>query len=97
MVSEVLNGGQAAPPLYTAIEVLHAYAHHDVQALAQSDIYRPALVSVHHAAQIFGQIGTPAHGAARQLSALCEGLPVITDSVVASLASLLDSTSTVVS
>jgi hypothetical protein len=97
MVNDVLSGGQLSPSLYAAIEVLQAYAQHDVQALAQSDIYRPALVSAHHASKIFSHIGLPAHEAPRQLSTLCEGLTVVTEAYTASLASLLDSTSTVVS
>jgi hypothetical protein len=96
MVNEVLSRRELSEHLYPAIEVLHAYAQHDVQTLALSDIYLPALVSVHHASTIFGDIGLAVNGTAQAFGDLCSASPQVVESVMGSLAALLNSTGNVV-
>lgn len=96
MVNEVLTRREISTHLYPAMEVLHAYARHDLQTLSSSDIYLPALVSVHHASTIFGDIGLSVDGTAKALGDLCHGSPQVMDSVMSSLAALLNSTGNVV-
>jgi len=96
MVNEVLTHRELSAHLYPAIEVLHAYAQHDLQTLVSSDIYLPALVSVHHAANIFGDIGVPVDSSAKAFGDMCHGSPQVVDGVMSSLAALLNSTGNVV-
>jgi hypothetical protein len=96
MVNEVLTRRELSAHLYPAIEVLYAYAQHDLQTLVSSDIYLPALVSVHHASTIFGDIGLAVGGTAKAFGDLCRGSPQVVESVVGSLAALLNSTGNIV-
>jgi hypothetical protein len=97
MVNEVLSGRELSQHLYSAIEVLYAYAQHDIQTLAVSDIYLPALVSVHHASTIFAGIGLSTDTSAKAFGTLVQDQPVVTDAIMSSLATMLNSTGTVVS
>jgi len=110
MVNEVLTRRELSAHLYPAIEVLHAYAQHDIQTLVSSDIYLPALVSVHHASTIFGDIGLSVggtanafgdiglsvDGTAKAFGDLCHGSPQVAEAVLSSLSALLNSTENVV-
>lgn len=96
MVNEVLTRQELSHQLYPAIEVLHAYAQHDTQTLASSDIYLPALVTVHHAATIFASLGLPLDSSVKAFGQLCEGSSEVVDAIMSSLAALLNSTATVV-
>jgi hypothetical protein len=96
MVNEVLTRRELSEHLYPAVEVLYAYAQHDLQTLASSDIYLPALVSVRHASTIFGDIGLAVNGAAQTFGDLCSASPQVVESVMGSLAALLNSTGNVV-
>ena len=97
MVNEVLTRRELSAHLYPAIEVLYAYAQHDLQTLVSSDIYLPALVSVHHASTIFGDIGLVVNNIAKASGDLCSTSPQVVESVMDSLAALLNSTGNVVS
>jgi hypothetical protein len=97
MVNEVLTTGQPSRELETAIDVLQQYAEHDLKTLAESDIYRPALISVHHASTLFARIGATSSEGAHKLGNKCEGLPEVTEAIYASLAALLDSAQTIAS
>jgi hypothetical protein len=96
MVNEVLTRRELSAHLYPAIEILYAYAQHDLQTLVSSDIYLPALVSVHHASTIFGDIGSSVDGTAKAFGDLCSGSPQVVESVMGSLAALLNSTGNIV-
>jgi hypothetical protein len=96
MVNEVLTRRKLSAHLYPAIEVLYAYAQHDLQTLVSSDIYLPALVSVHHASTIFGDLGVSVDSTAKAFGKLCSDSLQVVDSVMASLAALLNSTGNVV-
>jgi hypothetical protein len=96
MVNEVLTRRELSAHLYPAIAVLYAYAQHDLQTLVSSDIYLPALVSVHHASTIFGDIGLAVGGTAKAFGDLCRGSPQVVESVMGSLAALFNSTGNVV-
>jgi hypothetical protein len=96
MVNEVLTRRELSAHLYPAIAVLYAYAQHDLQTLVSSDIYLPALVSVHHASTIFGDIGLAVGGTAKAFGDLCRGSPQVVESVMGSLAALLNSTGNIV-
>ena len=96
MVNEVLTRREMSAHLYSAIEVLNAYAQHDLQTLSSSDIYLPALVSVHHASTIFGDIGLSVDGTAKAFGDLSHGSSQVMESVMSSLAALLNSTRNVV-
>jgi hypothetical protein len=96
MVNEVLTRRELSAHLYPAIEVLYAYAQHDLQTLVSSDIYLPALVSVHHASTIFGDIGVSVDGTAKAFGDLSSGSPLVVEAVLSSLSALLNSTGNVV-
>jgi hypothetical protein len=96
MVNEVLTRLELSAHLYPAIEVLHSYAQHDLQTLASSDIYLPALVSVHHASTIFGDIGLSVEGTAKAFGDLCHGSPHVVEAIMSSLSALLNLTGNVV-
>jgi hypothetical protein len=110
MVNEALTRRERSAHLYPAIGVLYAYAQHDLQTLVSSDIYLPALVSVHHAATIFGDIGLSVGGTANAFGAiglsvdgtakafgdLFHGSPQVVEAVLSSLSALLNSTENVV-
>jgi hypothetical protein len=96
MINEVLTRRGLSSHLYPAIEVLYAYAQHDLQTLVSSDIYLPALVSVHHASTIFGDIGFSVDGTAKAFGDLSSGSPQVVEAVLSSLSALLNSTGNVV-
>jgi len=96
LVNEVLTRREISAHLYPAIEVLYAYAQHDLQTLVSSDINLPALVSVHHASTVFGDIGLSVDGTTKAFGDLCHGSPQVMESVMSSLAALLKSTGNVV-
>lgn len=96
MVNEVLTRRELSAHLYPAIEVLYAYAQHDLQTLVSSEIYLPALVSAHHASTVFGGIGLSVDSTAKAFGDLCHGSPEVVEAVRNSLAALLDSTGNVV-
>ena len=97
MVNEVLARGDLSSHLYPAIEVLYAYAQHDIRTLASSDIYLPALVGVHHASTLFAGMGLPVDSTVKSFGGLAHESPEVGAAIMSSLASLLNSTATVVS